>query len=263
MNDTASYYNSRTCEGCDYALSTGQASRKLLQSPPVRGATRLSPIVIDTLQLQLTHPRGVRLHGTFLLLVLWCFNSRAREGCDLQSCNISPALAPSTLAPREGVRLLRRPVRTSAEVLQLTHPRGVRPYGVRFKIYRNSFNSCTREGCDRRSALTTATATRLQLTLSCGERRYIPRWFSLCCSYNSRSPAESDVNKLLLPANDLATTPALLRRATVIDDFAVHSNAATTHALLRRATVILTEFVIRCYIKLWELAKSICLRTRI
>ena len=30
---------------------------------------------------------------------------------------------------------------------------------------------------------------------------------------------------------DLATTPALLRRATVIDDFAVHSNAATTHAL--------------------------------
>ena len=33
-----------------------------------------------------------------------------------------------------------------------------------------------------------------------------------------------------------ATTPALLRRATVIDDFAVHSNAATTHALLRRAT---------------------------
>ena len=44
------------------------------------------------------------------------------------------------------------------------------------------------------------------------------------------------MNKLLLPANDLATTPALLRRATVIDDFAVHSNAATTHALLRRAT---------------------------
>ena len=84
--------------------------------------------------------------------------------------------------------------------------------------------------------MTTATATRLQLTLSCGERRYIPRWFSLCCSYNSRSPAESDVNKLLLPANDLATTPALLRRATVIDDFAVHSNAATTYALLRRAT---------------------------
>ena len=84
--------------------------------------------------------------------------------------------------------------------------------------------------------MTTATATRLQLTLSCGERRYIPRWLSLCCSYNSRSPAESDVNKLLLPANDLATTPALLRRATVIDDFAVHSNAATTHALLRRAT---------------------------
>ena len=33
-----------------------------------------------------------------------------------------------------------------------------------------------------------------------------------------------------------ATTPALLRRATVIDDFAVNSNAATTHALLRRAT---------------------------
>ena len=38
---------------------------------------------------------------------------------------------------------------------------------------------------------------------------------------------------------DLATTPALLRRATVIDDFAVHSNAATTHALLRRTTTAL------------------------
>ena len=38
---------------------------------------------------------------------------------------------------------------------------------------------------------------------------------------------------------DLATTHALLRRATVIDDFAVHSNAATTHALLRRTTTAL------------------------
>ena len=131
-----------------HCLPDKQAENYFNSPPPVRGATRLSPIVIDTLQLQLTHPRGVRLHGTFLLLVLWCFNSRAREGCDLQSCNISPALAPSTLAPPHGVRLLRRPVRTSAEVLQLTHPRGVRPNGVRFKIYRNSFNSCTREGCD-------------------------------------------------------------------------------------------------------------------
>ena len=36
----------------------------------------------------------------------------------------------------------------------------------------------------------------------------------LADGYNSRSPAESDVNKLLLPANDIATTHALLRRAT-------------------------------------------------
>ena len=47
------------------------------------------------------------------------------------------------------------------------------------------------------------------------------------------------MNKLLLPANDIATTHALLRRATVIDDFAVHSNAATTPALLRRTTTAL------------------------
>ena len=84
--------------------------------------------------------------------------------------------------------------------------------------------------------MTTATATRLQLTLSCGERRYIPRWFSLCCSYNSRSPAESDVNKLLLPANDLATTHALLRRATPYGGISVPRLSTTTHALLRRAT---------------------------
>ena len=78
---------------------------------------------------------------------------------------------------------------------------------------------------------------RLQLPLSCGERHenktacFRPILLQL-----TLSPAESDVNKLLLPANDIATTPALLRRATVIDDFAVHSNAATTPALLRRAT---------------------------
>ena len=86
--------------------------------------------------------------------------------------------------------------------------------------------------------MTTATATRLQLPLSCGERRYIPRWFSLCCSYNSRSPAESDVNKLLLPANDLATTPALLRRATCGLWYRCERVCATTPALLRRATAL-------------------------
>lgn len=62
---------------------------------------------------------------------------------------------------------------------------------------------------------------------------------------------------------DLATTYALLRRATPLAVEPLDDALATTHALLRRATVILTEFVIRCYIKLWELAKSICLCTRI
>jgi len=120
--------------------------------------------------------------------------------------------------------------------LQLTHPRGVR----------------------QSSTLTTAAATRLQLTLPCRERLNIVQGQERVRSYNSRSPAESDeailgrnhrrgsynsrspaesdVNKLLLPANDIATTPALLRRATPYGGISVPRLSATTHALLRRAT---------------------------
>ena len=82
----------------------------------------------------------------------------------------------------------------------------------------------------------------LQLTLSCGERLTMAR--------------KEEVYYV-------ATTHALLRRATASRRYVQCTYFATTHALLRRATVILTEFVIRCYIKLWELAKSICLCTRI
>ena len=68
-------------------------------------------------------------------------------------------------------------------------------------------------------------------------------------SYNSRSPAESDVNKLLLPANDIATTPALLRRATPYGGISVPRLSATTPALLRRATGMSNPFesVGKCY----------------
>ena len=49
------------------------------------------------------------------------------------------------------------------------------------------------------------------------------------------------MNKLLLPANDIATTHALLRRATWGLWYRCERVCATTHALLRRATPLAVE----------------------
>ena len=69
------------------------------------------------------------------------------------------------------------------------------------------------------------------------------------CSYNSRSPAESDDDICEEDMRDIASTHALLRRATADVCVVAGAMGATTHALLRRATQHGTFllFVLWCY----------------
>ena len=122
---------------------------------------------------QFTHPGGVRLSqggqsytfssvsihapgrgatyvsGGFLLFSV-CFNSRTREGCD-------PGMLLSWLPRLEfqfthpgGVRLTAPSWIAPIIVLfQFTHPGGVRHKALINKTMNKSFNSRTREGCDR------------------------------------------------------------------------------------------------------------------
>ena len=138
-------FNSRTREGCDNLLA----------------------LLVCNILFQFTHPRGVRcnlqrtpgylrvsihapargaIRGRSFVDSYRCFNSRTREGCD-----VSPG------------------PRSSTSRFQFTHPRGVRcwsnartPYlvvsihapargAINFSLsimFKYSFNSRTREGCD-------------------------------------------------------------------------------------------------------------------
>ena len=98
-------FNSRTREGCDKFPSYGTTEflfqfthprgvrfvkTKWFKSfavsihAPARGAMALRTSTTRQSRFQFTHPRGVRCKQSLLYLQLARFNSRTREGCDLQ-----------------------------------------------------------------------------------------------------------------------------------------------------------------------------------
>ena len=102
------------------------------------------------MKFQFTHPGGVRLAFSHLRSPRLSFNSRTREGCDVSECR-APRIrhrvsihAPGRGATSSSVLPLR-----STTSFQFTHPGGVRQACAISDSEILSFNSRTREGCDR------------------------------------------------------------------------------------------------------------------
>ena len=89
----------------------------------------------------------------------------------------------------------------------------------------------------RFSSSNTCAYLQLQLTLSCGERPHTEGYQFLVYQLQlTLSCGERPNMEIVINAPDVATTHALLRRATRICSLPNYFSQATTHALLRRAT---------------------------
>ena len=86
--------------------------------------------------------------------VIVCFNSRTREGCDLQHLHIYTDGKGFNSRTREGCDILPTYRTLHHGQFQFTHPGGVRR-GATPKLLHDyySFNSRTREGCDKNTFL--------------------------------------------------------------------------------------------------------------
>ena len=146
-------FNSRTREGCDRILFKAVATTIVSIHAPARGA--IFPIIFREES--------------------WCFNSRTREGCDLYVHGLTIIWTVSIHAPARGAILTRRTSRSQFSVsihapargaiqtntkkgryimFQFTHPRGVRLPQQKQRLAGYSFNSRTREGCDKKQGPT-------------------------------------------------------------------------------------------------------------
>ena len=98
---------------------------------------------------QLTHPRGVRLvMRYFIYLLLSCFNSRTRVGCDLTDKSVEKRAEVSIHAPAWGATVIPIPISLVSEC----------------------FNSRTRVGCDSRIVTTSCRGKTFQFTHPRGVR---------------------------------------------------------------------------------------------
>ena len=118
---------------------------------------------------QFTHPRGVRWRIRHIPLYYSCFNSRTREGCDIESRLTKRYIRCFNSRTREGCDLIKQleargygvsihaPARGAiiavrklgpCKMFQFTHPRGVRFVLLVVHLLTKCFNSRTREGCD-------------------------------------------------------------------------------------------------------------------
>ena len=75
-------FNSRAREGRDLAVKCVGKIKEVSTHAPARGATFLVYLYRYTYKFQLTRPRGARRYLIYLIFLLSCFNSRAREGRD-------------------------------------------------------------------------------------------------------------------------------------------------------------------------------------
>ena len=144
-------------------------------------------------KFQFTHPGGVRLFLLPSAAIIPCFNSRTREGCDTSS---GEWVTPSSLFQFTHPGGVRRCIMTFTVVrtmFQFTHPGGVRHLnfsggednrlvsihapgrgatasGLAYYPFQSSFNSRTREGCDRYASLQCYRACVFQFTHPGGVR---------------------------------------------------------------------------------------------
>ena len=124
-------FNSRTREGCDYILWRPPEERTVSIHAPGRGATDFW--------------RGLGVLG-------YRFNSRTREGCDLVELGKIDAELWFQFTHPGGVRLRDRDtLRPSVGVSIHAPGRGATSTPLYASTILPSFNSRTREGCDRSS----------------------------------------------------------------------------------------------------------------
>ena len=211
--------------------------------------------------------RRATQHGTFLLFVLWCYNSRSPAESDVIERSIftlsnrynsrSPAESDHLSIAVQGIL----DATTHALLRRATLPSGI--YCLLFSGYnsrspaesdirwwasataRPCYNSRSPAESDSSLGAFKTHPHRLQLTLSCGERpgeAHIQVNCEGATTHALLRRATGTFNVLDMYLS--ATTHALLRRATDALTGDGELIVATTHALLRRATVILTEFVI-------------------
>ena len=162
-------FNSRTREGCDPCSPTYIQTIKVSIHAPARGAifgihhkihlarfqfthprgVRCALAVLDVRQIgfQFTHPRGVRSTFIYTVRLRKGFNSRTREGCD-QRRRGHDYKNRFQFTPPRGVRCM-AVVFTQVDIVSIHAPaRGAMSATWSSKASA-SFNSRTREGCDK------------------------------------------------------------------------------------------------------------------
>ena len=123
-------FNSRTREGCDPSIFVIPLQRSL--------------------KFQFTHPGGVRLAWSLSYPAQMRFNSRTREGCDSMEDGFPLLTTKFQFTHPGGVRLFRSVLDFSLNNVSIHAPgRGATASRFRVASIRSSFNSRTREGCDK------------------------------------------------------------------------------------------------------------------
>ena len=187
-------FNSRTREGCDVGDIGLRESDVVSIHAPGRGATEATqPWELAPRRFQFTHPGGVRqlavldrvgrlgvsIHapGRGATRERWSqphqahrFNSRTREGCDVDFLILAVFLYPFQFTHPGGVRRLRRRASGTYCSFQFTHPGGVRLYLPVNLLLQACFNSRTREGCDPTRRSVYSLPPRFQFTHPGGVR---------------------------------------------------------------------------------------------
>ena len=146
-------FNSRAREGRDRSAWVPQALDTAVSThAPARGATsKCTDLTDESIQFQLTRPRGARRALRAAPAGAACFNSRAREGRDSRGCRVACQGCSFNSRAREGrdfdsllAAWCRDKVSTHAPARGATISRPASPR------LNSSFNSRAREGRDSR-----------------------------------------------------------------------------------------------------------------
>ena len=107
--------------------------------------------LLQGVEFQSTHPRGVRRRDNLGKHPVACFNPRTRVGCDGHAdAALLDGRVVSIHAPAWGATASHGSTLYRLTWFQSTHPRGVRPApSARFFVPGTGFNPRTRVGCDQ------------------------------------------------------------------------------------------------------------------